>query len=224
MRKLLLAATALLALSGAAKADVFLDTQGIPGTGNNVVSNGLDPNNPHLLLGHLNGQNGEIVRFLDLSNTTGFGGATNGQDIKIVNTRDLDITVFDSTNTIQLGTTRDIFSLKGDGNVFFKVEAVKADGTPEVFFFLNGGDGYKLKNGQNGFDFSTKLGEVITDIDLYLGLTGKIDEFEHFRIDATPIPQIAAVPEPATWAMMIAGFFGIGGLAMRRKRQQLRVA
>ena len=30
----------------------------------------------------------------------------------------------------------------------------------------------------------------------------------------------AAVPEPATWAMMILGFFGIGGLAMAKKRRE----
>jgi hypothetical protein len=219
MRKLLFATAALFALSGAAQADVFLSTTGIPGTGNNVVFSGIDPNNPHLILGHLNGQNNEIVRFLDRSNTTGFSGATNGQDIKIVNTRDLDITVFDATNTIQLGTTRDIFSLKGTGDVFFRVEAVKADGTPEVFTFTNNLAGYHLGPGQNGFDFTTAKGEVITDIDLYLGATGKIDEFEHFRIDATPIPQIAAVPEASTWAMMILGFLGVGGLAMRKHRQ-----
>ena len=32
--------------------------------------------------------------------------------------------------------------------------------------------------------------------------------------------QVAAVPEPATWAMMILGFFGIGGLAMAKKRRE----
>jgi hypothetical protein len=30
--------------------------------------------------------------------------------------------------------------------------------------------------------------------------------------------QVAAVPEPATWAMMILGFFGIGFMAYRRKQ------
>jgi hypothetical protein len=29
---------------------------------------------------------------------------------------------------------------------------------------------------------------------------------------------VAAVPEPATWAMMIVGFFGVGGLARRKAR------
>jgi hypothetical protein len=168
-----------------------------------------------------------VVRFFDVSNTTGFSGAANGQDIKIVNTRDLDITVFDSTNTIQLGTTRDIFSLKGTGDVFFRVSAVDANGQTETFNFTNlaggvaglGGGGYNLGPGQNGFDFSVANGEVITDIDLFLGATGMINDFEHFRIDAAPIPT-AAVPEASTWVMMIAGFFGIGGVTMMKRRRE----
>jgi hypothetical protein len=229
MRKFLLACTALVALSVPASADVLLDTTGLGGTGNNVVFTGIDPLNSRLILGHLNGQNNEVVRFFDVSNTTGFSGAANGQDIKIVNTRDLDITVFDSTNTIQLGTTRDIFSLKGTGDVFFRVSAVKADGTAETFNFTGlagnvaglGGGGYDLGNGnqQNGFDFSVANGEVITDIDLFLKVGGMINDFEHFRIDATPIPT-AAVPEASTWAMMIAGFLGVGALSMRKRRRE----
>ena len=31
------------------------------------------------------------------------------------------------------------------------------------------------------------------------------------------ISQVAAVPEPATWAMMLLGFFGIGGMMRRAK-------
>jgi hypothetical protein len=204
---LLLASTALATLP--AQADVFLDLTGIPGTGNNVVFSGIDPNNSRLILGHLNGQNNEVVRFFDVSNTTGFSGAANGQDIKIVNTRDLDITVFDSTNTIQVGTTRDIFSLKGDGNVFFRVEAVDANGVAETFNFTNNLVGYNLGPGQNGFDFSVKNGEVITDIDLFLGATGTISDFEHFRIDAAPIPTVA-VPGPVVGA----GLPGLAACAM----------
>jgi PEP-CTERM motif len=37
---------------------------------------------------------------------------------------------------------------------------------------------------------------------------------------------VSAVPEPSTWAMMILGFFGVGFIAYRRKRNgsQLRLA
>jgi hypothetical protein len=219
MKRLLLATTALLALSAvSAKADVVLDTNGLGGTGNNVVFSQIVSGN--LILGHLNGQNNEIVRFRDLSGNGGFSGSANGNDIKIINTRDLDVTVFDAANLVQLGTTRDIFSLKGSGSVFIRVDAVKADGTAETFNFgsLTDHDFQLSASAQRGFDFKTINGEVITDIDIFLvGLNSNITDFEHFRIDAAPIPQVEGVPETSTWIMMIAGFLGIGGLAMRRQ-------
>jgi hypothetical protein len=36
--------------------------------------------------------------------------------------------------------------------------------------------------------------------------------------DTLTITQVAAVPEPSTWAMMILGFFGVGFMAYRRKQ------
>ena len=222
MRKLLLATTALIALASApAKADIVLDTTGQGGTGNNVIFSSIASSN--LVLGKLNGQNDEVVRFFDRSGSQGFSGATNGNDIKIINTLDLDVTVFDKTNSVQLGVTRDIFSIKGTGSLFIHAIALEADGTFKDFFFLNGGAGYDLGNGnqQNGFDFKAINGEAIWDLDLYVSAGGKINDFEHFRIDVAP--QVAAVPELSTWAMFIIGFIGIGGLAMRRKGQ-LRLA
>ena len=227
MKNLLLVTTALIALTSAARADVFLDTTGQGGTGINVVSDGLDPTNNHLLLGHLNGHNDQIVRFLDMSNTSGFSGAANGQDIKIIDTSNLDITIFDNTNKVELGTTRDIFSIKGSGSVFFTVQAVKADGTAETFAFTGlagnvaglGGGGFDISKGQSGFDFNTgSSGEVITDIDLFTSAGSTITDFEHFRLDVAAIPAVAAVPEPSTWAMMLLGFAGIGFMAYRRSR------
>jgi hypothetical protein len=226
-KKMLFATAALLALSGAAQADIVLDTTGQGGTGNNVIFSSVASSS--LILGKLNGQNDEVVRFRDLSGSQTFSGAQNGNDIKIINTRDLDITVFNSTNTTQLGVTRDIFSLKGDGEVFFKVTALEADGTFKLFTFTNlagggaglGGGGYSLGNGQSGFDFKAINGERIWDLDLYVSANGHITDFEHYRIDVAPA--VAAVPEMSTWVMMILGFCGVGGLAMRRKGQ-LRLA
>jgi hypothetical protein len=33
------------------------------------------------------------------------------------------------------------------------------------------------------------------------------------------LPAPSSVPEPSTWVMMIAGFAGLGFLAVRRRRQ-----
>ena len=45
------------------------------------------------------------------------------------------------------------------------------------------------------------------------------DNTEH--ITATVSTVAGAVPEPATWAMMIIGFFGVGFMAYRRKQNGL---
>ena len=37
------------------------------------------------------------------------------------------------------------------------------------------------------------------------------------QFSASPQPKITAVPEPATWAMMLLGFFGLGSVVRRRK-------
>jgi hypothetical protein len=212
MRRLFLISTALLALSALpAKADIIIDTNGQGGTGDNVIFNSIA--NTSLVLGTLNGQHNEVVRFTDLSGNGNFTGSAgqNGNDIKIFNTSDLDINVFDSTNTTQLGITREVFSLKGDGTVFFHLTALESDGTFKTFNF----GGYALGSGQSGFDFQAINGERIWDFDV-VNVGGTITDFEHYRIDVNPV----AVPGP----IVGAGLPGLlmlclGMLAMNRWRK-----
>jgi len=216
MKNLLLASAFMFALAGGAQATIILDETGIGGTGNNVIFSSIFDN--RLILGRLNGQNDEVVRFRDLTPTQDplnpFTGAQNGNDIKIFNTEDLDITVFNSTNLTQLGVTRDVFSLVGTtgATVLFRVTALEADGSFQDFLFSS-----VLKNGQNGFDFTAIDGERIWDLDLRV-VGGRITDFEHFRIDVAP----AAVPGPAVGAG-IPGLAAAGlmlfGLHRRRRRQ-----
>jgi hypothetical protein len=214
MRRLLLTTTALIALAAPASAGVILDTNGLGGTGNNVVFTQVA--NTSLILGRLNGQNDEVVRFRDRSGNGAFSGAANGNDIKIVNTADLDITVFDRNNLSQLAVTREIFSLKGEGNVFFHVTALEADGSFKTFNF----GGFDLGNGnrQNGFDFQAINGERIWDLDIVMGIGGVINDFEHYRIDvAAP----AAVPGPMVGAGLpglIVACMTLLGLARNRRK------
>jgi hypothetical protein len=213
MRKLLFAFAALAALTAPASAEIVLDTSGLGGTGNNVIFNRVFDSNT--VLGTLNGQNQEVVRFVDRSQTGSFTGTAgqNGNDIKLFNTFDLDIAVFDATNTTQLAVTREVFSLVGSGSVIFHVTALESDGSFENFNFFS-----TLKSGQNGYDFKAINGESIWDIDIVTGPNTNITAFEHFRIDVAP--QVAAVPELSTWAMMIVGFLGLGGLAMRKRHNE----
>ena len=45
-----------------------------------------------------------------------------------------------------------------------------------------------------------------------------------FGSDLSITPVVAAVPEPATWAMMIIGFLGVGVMSMRKKLGGVRLA
>ena len=38
-------------------------------------------------------------------------------------------------------------------------------------------------------------------------------------LSLTDSPEVAAVPEPSTWAMMVLGFAGVGFLSYRRTRR-----
>jgi len=214
MKKLLLTTVALVALALPAQANIVLDTTGIGGTGNNVIFSSIFDN--RLILGRLNGQNDEVVRFRDLTPTQDplnpFTGSQNGNDIKIFNTEDLDITVFNSTNLTQLAVTRDVFSLVGTvgATILFRVTALEADGSFQDFLYSD-----VLKSGQNGYDFTAVNGERIWDLDLRV-VGGRITDFEHFRIDVAP----AAVPGPIAGAGipgLVAAGVMLFGLHRRRK-------
>jgi hypothetical protein len=204
MKKLLLATTAVLAFATSnAMADVqVLDM--LSGTGDNVVA---DSSSTNSALGHLNGQHLDVVRYTNL--TTGFTFAANGNDIKIGNTNMVTDQVFDPTNTFVVGTTTEVFSLTGTGDVHLAVNAT--DGT---FNFDLG----TIGNGQSGFTVNAINGEVINSLTL-TDSTGGILSFEHNRIETA----VAAVPEPATWGMMLLGFVGLG-FAFRQHRRKVSFA
>jgi hypothetical protein len=209
MKKLLLVTTALLALSVLpAKATVTLDTN-LSGTGDNVIFESV---NGFVAVGSFNGQHTGFVDFTDLSTgISGFTGASNGNDIKITNTADLNIQVFDA-NGIAVGTTTQVFSLKGTGTGTFLVSAVDANGNPETVQSFDFGP--LSLSAQSGFTLTATNGEIITSVEI-VDQTGVISEFEHFRIDVAALPTVTAVPEASTWAMMLLGFLGIGLMGMR---------
>ena len=59
------------------------------------------------------------------------------------------------------------------------------------------------------------------ELHILLGGTGIGAAFDNVMLDASPL-SVSAVPEPATWAMMITGFAGVG--AMIRRRRSLAAA
>ena len=70
-------------------------------------------------------------------------------------------------------------------------------------------------NGQNFFGIYGTAGEMFTSVTVnFAGDTG-INDLRQLRLGGL---QIAAVPEPGTWAMMLLGF-GAAGVAMRRRKR-----
>ncbi len=83
-------------------------------------------------------------------------------------------------------------------------------------------------NTQKSFDFVTDpnagLQTLVFDMKNVTGMLFYADLGENIQIDNIRLEgSVAAVPEPATWAMMIIGFGGIGA-TFRRRRQALATA
>jgi hypothetical protein len=205
--KRLLATTALLAaLASPAFADVIIDNH-LSGTGDNVVFDSLTGN---LVLGSFNGQHQGTVDFTCLGGCGGFIGASNGNDIKIANTNDLKVQVFDVTNTVVLATATDVFSLKGSGDVTALVVANEVGGGFKTFTFDLG---QLSLSSQSNWTLTAINGETINSFTL-VDATGNITDFEHYRID------VAAVPAPIVGAGLpglLAGCFALWGFAKRRR-------
>ena len=205
MRKILLATTALIALTGAARADVVLQDK-LSGTGDNVV---FDSTSGDVAQGTLNdpGSHNNIVDFTSLD-TTGIS-ASGGNAIKITSVDDLQIQVFAADGKTVTPTTEDVFSLKGTGDVMLAVQTLEPDNTTKTTSFDLG----TIGTGQSGFTLDAINGEVITLLTL-TDATGTITDFEHYRIDVAPA---AAVPEISTWGMMGIGFAFVGLFGIRRR-------
>jgi hypothetical protein len=209
------AALALLAGSGlAARADVVLTNQ-LSGTGDNVVFDSLLG---HMAIGSFNDQHTGVVDFTDLSNSSTFIGAANGNDIKIANTSDLLVQAFTSQGGTTMNTLTDVFSLKGTGTVTASVTAVTSTGVVEPVKTFN--LGMIDPSAQSGFTFTAINGEQIVKFELS-DAGGSIADFEHYRIDvAGPITQ--AVPGPVVGAGLpgLIGALGLWGLSKFRRRRR----
>jgi hypothetical protein len=215
MKKLLIATAALLATAGLARADVIVDNH-LSGTGDNVIFNSI---NGDLALATLNSPNHlDVVRFQDLTGSTTFGASANGNDIKIVGTQNLFIQVFDPTNITVVGTTTQVFSITGTGDVTAFVQANDQFGNAEAIqvFDLTTLFG-ALGPGQNGFTFNAINGETMTSLRL-LDVNGTITDFEHYRIDVA-----LAVPAPIVGAGipgLLAAAFGLFMLNRYRRNKR----
>jgi hypothetical protein len=118
------------------------------------------------------------------------------------------------TNSL-LGYTTAIFRV--DPSATGGATALTITGTDQ---FVGGTFTQTLSIVPSGFFTVTALGnELITSISFTAN--GQLDLVDQVRLGG--VTTIAAVPEPATWAMIILGFAGVGFLAYRRQGRGRRI-
>jgi len=202
MLKKMIAAAALAAVAGTANAAVLIDfapSTGGPAAGETLLADFNNSANDGLV------QGSGFTFLTGNSNQGALPGAGDGSRY---------LSVLSGGNaTIDFGVLTSGFSMDiGSVDDFNFLTLVFDDGTSETF------DGFDLVavpdgNQQSGttngrFTFSVDDGRKITGIQLASnGYSFEVDNIA-----------ISAVPEPATWAMMIAGFAMVGfGLRGRRR-------
>lgn len=210
MNKLIagLTAATILAFGGTANAATFtflpgagdiLPTEGVLFDFNDPAEDSLVAGNGFLFLTESSGQGarpaaGDQSRFLSV---LGGGSATIDFGGAGANGFSIDIGSVDSYNTLTLNF------LGGTSQSFTGSQLVAVP------------NGNQVADATNGrFRFMAENGQRITGITL----TSDANSFEVDRL------AVAAVPEPATWAMMIGGFGMIGAAARRRVRTSVSFA
>lgn len=118
--------------------------------------------------------------------------------------------------TIDFGTSTTGFSIDiGSVDDFNNLTLLFADGSTQLFTgvdLVTIADGDQVLDRTNGrFTFSVEGDQRITGVQL--GSTGYSFEVDNIAI--------SAVPEPTTWAMMLAGF-GMVGFGLRSRRRQMK--
>ena len=124
------------------------------------------------------------------------------------------VKTFSLANSITF-TQQELAQETGNGTAIWRFVLDNADAAKYTAFMLSEGIG--ALNYRAGL--SASLGNPVTT-------EGSFESFLFFHnsdgvpcFTCGPTPNVAAVPEPTTWAMMLLGFAGVGFVAYRRKRQ-----
>lgn len=125
------------------------------------------------------------------------------------------------------GPANDLFNMLS-GNIFLTGNAaidyiefgLTGNGSGTVDFIITGSDGTTsflnqlIGSGNTHYAFSTTGNSTITNVRFVADSPLQLTLLKQVRID----PTVGAVPEPATWAMMLIGFGAIG-VSLRRRRR-----
>lgn len=226
MNKILMTGAAAfgMALSAPAMADIVqVDANSITNT--NVLFNGADQSN-NIVQGVLNNAFSTPLTF------TGAGGAilrASGGQASI--TGDLDGATNSPNDTLELfGLSFGLTSNATFGNV--EVNLFKGTADAVTFTLVDDGgavftfDNLALGNGQNRFGFAAVAGQSIRSV-AFATIGGGIQDVRQVRVGlsaGTTPGNPDAVPEPATWALLLGGFGMIGAAARRRTRTSVTYA
>lgn len=215
MKKLLLAGVAMLAAAGAVPADAatIVQTYSIGTTPPSLATvsfNQFDPT-----LGRLSSITLDII-----SRYTASGSVRNGGSA-----RSFTATAGANTTTVAPG-----FGIKfiNIGNSSANLGRIARNGTVNfgpltgqagISDTLTSGFGAYLGTGTVAFGYSALGGVVVTPL-----LNRTVSSNTQIGSDFTLTYNFTAVPEPATWAMLILGFGLVGGMARRRTAGAARLA
>jgi len=197
---------------------VMVDASSIQGA--NVLFNVGVQTGP-LVVGHTQG--GTLVNFTGTTTDSNVIRANGGQarvegDLDTITAQPNDTLGLTSLMfSLATGTFTNLeFNLFGSsdgGTAFFS----GVDNLGNAFSFDNGGSGFDLGNGSNFFGFQGSGSTSIASFNININ-PGSIQDVRQIRLDETT--GVGAVPEPATWALMLFGFGAIGMSMRRRRRQQ----
>ena len=121
------------------------------------------------------------------------------------------------------GTLPDLLTLFDVDATLLQLDTNRSSGDAAgqaLFADLGSGTSY----GNYTFTQPTVLGDTVS-IQLNQTFLNRVNSglLTNFSIGGTLTPAVAAVPEPATWAMMLIGFGGLGFAMRRRPKTGLRV-
>jgi hypothetical protein len=214
MRKLLLATTALLALTGAARADLITVSASVDG-GPTFTANSLGLPTLSLsgvVLPDFTFNQGD---FTSRGLLAPAGGILTSNTINIQSgtgthalTLDVLATGLSGPNSLQ--NILNSFSVSGQSPGWSVVETTFINGVQQS----TTGTFTGVSDNASAFT-SAFLGTTFTAEERYVITSNGAGDF-----NGGIVMSVAAVPEPATWAMMILGFFGIGSLAMAKRRRE----
>lgn len=205
------AAIAALAIAGPAAAEIEFFSGNVPGNLDTILFDAADDGSDNLLLGKSNdGWNVLLTGEEDIIATGGPAQAW------VVGTEDEGLTFI---NASVIGGT---FTA---AEININVPNGGGGGAPTPWSITLGGvdsDGQVFSQTFNGntndtwFNFVAVDGELIASIDFRTQ--------NEVALGQLRLGGIAAIPEPATWAMMIIGFGGVGAMVRRRRHHPVFAA